>query len=146
MDTESVKAKPGKRGRKPGQKMGKYKVTVTDDMIADALEKAEGRIYKASEFVDLSPRQLFYRVNGCPHRDTMLPNEDLQEIIRAWKEIKLSRLEDSVLDRAMESDTLAIFTLKAQRGWKDGRELTVSGPNGGAIPIAVVQNDDWNAI
>ena len=140
-----------KRGRPPGRKnkpgagrpRGTYEASDAD--IAEALEKAEGSIDRAAEYLPINVRAIYYRINGNPTNDSPA-NPELQEIVRAWKEIKIARLEDSVFDRAMESDVLAIFTLKAQAGWKDGRELTIQGPNGGAIPIAVVQNDDWNAI
>ena len=128
--------------RKPGRPR-----KVTDQQIADALDECRGSIIQAAELLDIKQRALYYRINGNPQTvgDTP-PNETLQEIVSTWKKIKIAALEDSVFERAMESDTLAIFTLKAQAGWKDGREVTIQGPGGGAVPIAVVQADDWNAI
>lgn len=145
---DEIKRKPGRppgRKNKPGAGRPRGTYEASDADIAEALERAEGSVDRAAEYLPINVRAIYYRINGNPTNDSPA-NPELQEIVRAWKEIKIARLEDSVFDRAMESDVLAIFTLKAQAGWKDGRELTIQGPNGGAIPIAVVQNDDWNAI
>ena len=124
---------------------GNRQVKYSDDRLAEALDAAQGSVKDACETLNINRRAMLYRIYGNKQRDT--PGSDmLREIVETWKEIKVKDLEESVIQRAFLSDTLAIFTLKAQAGWKDGREITLSGPNGGAIPIAVVQADDWNAI
>jgi hypothetical protein len=145
---DEIKRKPGRppgRKNKPGAGRPRGTYEASDAEIADALELAEGSVDRAAEYLPINKRALYYRINGNPTNDSPA-NPELQELVRVWREIKIARLEDSVFERAMTSDTLAIFTLKAQAGWKDGRELTIQGPNGGAIPIAVVQESVWEKV
>ncbi len=124
---------------------GNRQVKYSDDRLAEALDAAQGSVKDACETLNMGRRAMQYRIYG--NKKTDKPGSDmLLEIVETWKEINIKDLEESVIQRAFQSDTLAIFTLKAQAGWKDGREITLSGPNGGAIPIAVIQKDDWNAI
>ena len=124
---------------------GNRQVKYSDDRLAEALDAAQGSVKDACETLNMNRRAMQYRIYGNKQRDT--PGSDmLREIVETWKEIKVKDLEESVINRAFESDTLAIFTLKAQAGWKDGREITLSGPNGGAIPIAVVQQSVWEKV
>lgn len=125
---------------------GNHQKKHSDAKIEAAIDEFEGDLDKVAESLRYTKRALHYRIYGNKNRKNMKPNQRLQDALETWREIKVKRLETSVLERALTSDTLAIFTLKAQAGWKDGRELTLQGPNGGAVPIAIISEADWNAI
>ena len=113
-------------------KIKRTRAIVTDEQIADALEKTKGNISAAARLLECERSTIHKRIDNRPELAVMLA-EAREALVDA---------AETAIDKLIKEGNVAaiIFTLKTQgkrRGWIERQEIT--GADGDPLKIEIVE-------
>jgi len=72
--------------------------------------------------------------------DTIMARPAAREAYEIGKAETIAKVAGSLVRKALSGDTSsAIFYLKTQAGWKENSAIEHSGPDGGPVPVTVIE-------